>query len=123
MIYIDTRRRFWRAPSTGLRFFGTTVVAALALAAPPLAAAALLAKLLAESLALRGATITARLQRGPLRATVGLRLGFGLAAVVAFLVAPAWIAFALLAVGELAERVLFFRSVDAPKMPGNPASA
>lgn len=123
MIYIDTRRRFWRAPSTSLRFFGTTAVAALALAAPPLAAAALLAKLLAEALPLRGATLTARLQRGPLRATLGLRLGLGLAAVVAFLMAPAWIAFALFAAGELAERVLFFRSVDAPKMPGNPASA
>jgi hypothetical protein len=33
----------------------------------------------------------------------------------------AWPALALSLVGELAERYLFFRAVDAPKMPGMPA--
>ena len=33
----------------------------------------------------------------------------------------AWPALAALVVGELLERSLFFRAVDAPKMPGVPA--
>ncbi len=123
MIYIDTRRRFWRAPSTSLRFFGTGVVAALAALSPVAAAVVLSAKLLLELAQSRGPSISARLQRGPLRPTLLTRFALGLAAIVAFLVAPTSLAFALFAAGELAERVLFFRSVDSSKMPGNPASA
>ncbi|HLP09723.1 MAG TPA: DmsC/YnfH family molybdoenzyme membrane anchor subunit [Opitutaceae bacterium] len=123
MIYIDTRRRFWRAPSTALRLFGNAIVAALALALPAAAALALGIKLLAEAAQTRGSGLTARLQRGPLRTTLLVRFVLGVAAVATFLAAPGWGAFALFAAGELAERILFFRSVDAPKMPGNPASA
>lgn len=123
MIYIDTRRRFWRAPSTALRFFGCTVVAALALTQPCFAAVALGIKLLAEASQTRGSGISARLQRGPLRTTLFVRFALGIAAVATFVAAPGWGAFALFAAGELAERILFFRSVDAPKMPGNPVPA
>ena len=34
---------------------------------------------------------------------------------------PVWAIFPLLLAGEIAERYLFFRAVDAPKMPGVPA--
>ncbi len=37
--------------------------------------------------------------------------------------APAWPALALTLLGEFTERYLFFRAVDAPKMPGLPSVA
>ena len=45
MIYVDTRRRFWRWSQTFPRFFGTVITVALAIVMPPLAAFALLAKM------------------------------------------------------------------------------
>ena len=129
MIYIDTRRRFWRPANTFARMGGTVVVAALAFVAPPFAALALAAKLLAERLLLRASPVSARLHAGPLRRLALTRQGFAAAAiltwVLSFLVpltTPALIlAAALFAVGELLERTLYFRAVDAPKMPGVPA--
>jgi DMSO reductase anchor subunit len=73
---------------------------------------------------------TARLLSGPLRALFGWRVIAGLFggvfipfALAARAVPPAavWLILALLFAGELTERVLFFRAVDAPKMPGLPA--
>ncbi|BET65140.1 hypothetical protein ASA1KI_00580 [Opitutales bacterium ASA1] len=120
MIYVDTRRRFWRLDSSALRMGGTVAVVALGFAAPSAAAVALVAKLALESLSLRGDSTSARLQRGPLRGLVLARLAVGVAAVPLFpLAAPLALAVAL--VGELLERALYFRAVDAPKMPGVPS--
>ena len=42
--------------------------------------------------------------------------------IVALVAAPLWLALLPLLAGELAERTLFFRAVDAPKMPGVPTA-
>lgn len=71
---------------------------------------------------------TARLLTGPLRPANELRVlaamlgGILLPFTVAAGAAPAvvaWPALGLALLGELAERYLFFRAVDAPKMPGS----
>lgn len=147
MIYVDTQRVFWRFANTAPRFFGSAVILGLAgaLTAPgaPLALGyalvlATLLKLAFEARALAPikeaddgrhspARQTARLLTGPLRPANELRvlaamlggilLPFTIAAGAAPAVA-AWPALGLALLGELAERYLFFRAVDAPKMPG-----
>ena len=117
MIYIDTRRRFWRAPMTALRMGGTVAVFALGFSHPLAASLALAAKLAGESLALHGGSTPARLQRGPLRVAVITRFALGLAACALLPFAPE-IGLGLALAGEFAERYLYFRAVDAPKMPG-----
>ncbi len=123
MIYIDTRRRFWRPTQSFGRMFGTVVVAALT-TIPPAAALSLAAKLALEASTLRGPSHSARLQRGPLRAYTAARFLCGIAAAVLWLAAPdVWFAaVAVFMLGELLERTLYFRAVDSPKMPGLPAS-
>jgi len=121
MVYIDTRRTFWRASETFPRVFGTALLVPLALVAPALAAFALLAKLGWEARSLFGPGISARLQRGPLARVVAFRLVLGVSAVLLLVVNPGWTALVVLLAGELVERTLFFRAVDAPKMPGMPA--
>lgn len=149
MIYVDTRRVFWRFANTAPRFFGSAVILGLAsaLTAPgaPLAlgfalAVATLLKLVFEARALAPlkeeddglnspARQTARLLTGPLHNANALRViaallgGILLPLTVALGSAPvtaAWLALVLCLGGELAERYLFFRAVDAPKMPGQP---
>jgi formate dehydrogenase iron-sulfur subunit len=149
MIYADTRRVFWRFASTAPRFFGSAAVLGLAAAltlphSPATLAFALVVatvlKLAIEARALAPlreeddglnspARQTARLLDGPLREVNALRLG---AALLGGILLPlmialgaaspvtAWSALALCIGGELAERYLFFRAVDAPKMPGQP---
>ncbi len=120
LIYVATRRHFWRAGQTFPRFFGTAALVALALPAPTAAALLLLVKLALESRTYFDHSVSARLQRGPLvRAALGRDL-LGLAAVILLLALPGVAALAALLAGELAERYLFFRAVDAPKMPGMP---
>ncbi|HVS52334.1 MAG TPA: DmsC/YnfH family molybdoenzyme membrane anchor subunit, partial [Opitutaceae bacterium] len=149
MIYVDTRRAFWRFAHTAPRFFGSASILGIAsaLAAPGAPrwlgfalAAATGAKLLFEARALdplngdrdtiTPARQTALLLAGPLRPANELRVAAGvLGGVLAPLMlalglAPAFLAWPALALclgGELAERYLFFRAVDAPKMPGQPA--
>jgi formate dehydrogenase iron-sulfur subunit len=121
MIYVDTRRHFWRLSQTAPRFFGTSLVCGLAPFAPRAAAVLLLAKLAWETRTFSDGSVSARLQKGPLRAALSLRDLFGLGAMVSLVTAPGWLAFALLFAGELTERYLFFRAVDAPKMPGVPS--
>ncbi len=123
MIYVDTRRGFWRLAQTGPRFFGTAALGFLAVTAPFAAAFALLAKLTWESRTYFDGSVSARLQRGSLARAVLWRDGLGLMAVVLLATLPGWPAFVLLAGGELMERYLFFRAVDAPKMPGQPSGA
>jgi formate dehydrogenase iron-sulfur subunit len=121
MIYVDTRRTFWRAGQTFPRFFGTAVVAALVYPAPSAAGLLLLAKIALESRTYYDGSVSARLQRGPLGTAMRFRDACGLVAVILLVAAPGWWAIAALVVGEMAERYLFFRAVDAPKMPGMPA--
>jgi formate dehydrogenase iron-sulfur subunit len=147
MIYVDTRRSFWRATSTAPRFvlggamlaltsidFATPVSAAdgnITYYVKSIMALLLVVKLAVELVSLCGESTSARLQRGPLFGALCVRLGLAVGAVVAFaFVAPAaaepdlayyvrlGTPLALLLAGEVAERYLFFRAVDAPKMPG-----
>jgi formate dehydrogenase iron-sulfur subunit len=125
MIYVDTRREFWSFAQTAPRFFGTAALFALAPVAPRAAAIALALKLAWESRTFFFGATSARLQRGPLARAVLTRDLLGLIALV-LLVATAhlvtyWVTLPLLLAGEIAERYLFFRAVDAPKMPGVPA--
>jgi formate dehydrogenase iron-sulfur subunit len=149
LVYVDTRRVFWRFANTAPRFLGTAAVLGLAGALAtggPLRevglalALAMLGKLAIEARAL-GALHrspeenhperqTARLLTGCLRGANELRLFLGLGGgvvlplAIAVGTAPAWVAGPALAAvltGEILERSLFFRAVDAPKMPGMPA--
>lgn len=126
MIYVDTHRRAWRFSQTCPRFFGTGAVLAAAVFAPALAAPLLGLKLTFEWLAARDGSTSARLLAAPLRPVWLTRLALGLTA-LALLPWPAeptlayYARVGLVLLGELAERYLFFRSVDAPKMPGLPA--
>ncbi len=129
MIYIDTPRRFWRAPATAIRMGGTVAVAATLPGLPLLAAALLLAKGVFEHRQRRQATPSAHLLRTQLAPVFTARFlllisAFG--AIVTYWVtnllavglvaAVAWLS------GELLERYLYFRAVDAAKMPGVAAS-
>ncbi len=145
MVYVDTRRVFWRFAHTAPRFLGTAILLGLASALPMPGAPRTLGFALALStmlkLAVEGRALaalagdrdeitpalqTAQLLTGPLRAVNELRLlaaagAILLALAVALAVVPpaaAWIALGLSLGGELTERYLFFRAVDAPKMPG-----
>lgn len=120
MIYVNTHRVFWSASQTMPRFFGTALMVALTLISPPVAALGLLLKMAWESRTQHGQNSSARLQRGPLASLVVAREALALISVVLLLAAPGWAALAFLTAGELLERLLFFRAVDAPKMPGLP---
>ncbi len=121
MIYIDTRRHFWRAAQTAPRFFGTAAVVALAATAPRVAAFVLLLKIAWETRTFFDGSISARLQRGPLSRLTAFRDSAGFTAVVALAVGESRWAVVPLLLGEFLERTLFFRAVDAPKMPGMPS--
>jgi Fe-S-cluster-containing dehydrogenase component/DMSO reductase anchor subunit len=148
MIYVDTRRVFWRGTQTASRIFGSAIVlgAATLLAAGVHAAtwilvAALLMKIAIEIRVVRPASdaesdalvtpelSTARLLVGPLRKLFGARVvTAGIAGVLFPLMQRAgaisesmsWMILAGVLAGEFMERILFFRAVDAPKMPGMP---
>jgi Fe-S-cluster-containing dehydrogenase component/DMSO reductase anchor subunit len=151
MIYADTQRRFWRFANTAPRFFGTAAVLGLATALCVGGGTRLLgfalvtatmAKLLLEGRALDPLNgdrdtftperQTALLLEGILRPVNEFRIlvailgGVLIPLALALELAPtglAWSALALCLAGELAERYLFFRAVDAPKMPGLPSAA
>ena len=122
MIYIDTRRRFWAPLPSCIRFLGTTIIAATIPIYTPAASALLLIKLAFEIYQTLGNNTSARLQRGPLRNLLTIRLLIGTAAVITLVSGQTLAGFALFAAGELTERIIFFRAVDAPKMPGVPTS-
>ncbi|MGB0409004.1 MAG: DmsC/YnfH family molybdoenzyme membrane anchor subunit [Opitutales bacterium] len=139
MIYHDTLRPFWAFPYSGLRFYGATfglgmaAYAALVIDASGwitfTAVAVFVAKAAVEVTQLRAssqreyspAKKSALLMQMPLKSITLLRfslLGAGLLfslVPVAFL---AIIGLGLLLLSELFERVLFFKAVAAPKMPG-----
>jgi Fe-S-cluster-containing dehydrogenase component/DMSO reductase anchor subunit len=120
MIYVDTRRQFWRAEQTFVRIFGTAALFGTVLFVPPVAAALLVAKLAWEWRTHYDQSVSGRLQRGPLRRAAFARDMFSVITLVLLVTTPAWLALLTLAAGEVAERYLFFRAVDAPKMPGIP---
>jgi DMSO reductase anchor subunit/NAD-dependent dihydropyrimidine dehydrogenase PreA subunit len=129
MIYIDTGRRGWRAPTVAAKFAGTVALAAGIAISPIAGAAAVALKLACERLALtRGPRETRALASGALRFEFRWRTLFGAtgAVLLAFAAAGetgAWpVGAVFLICGEIAERVLFFRAVDGSKMPGTGAS-
>jgi DMSO reductase anchor subunit len=61
-------------------------------------------------------------QRGPLARAAALRDGLGLTAALLLMAVPGAVALMLVIAGEMAERYIFFRAVDAPKMPGMPSA-
>lgn len=142
LLYARTRRTWWRARSTSVRFGLTTVVCGLAavlctsgdrrLGALLAGAGAL--KLVWELAVVRhrrrpeddDLRKTVLLLSGPLRGPMQWRAGLGVVGSVALPAvvaagAPLWLAFValpLLLAGELLERRLFFTAVVAPRMPG-----
>ena len=122
MIYIDTRRRFWIPLPTFIRFLGTAAIAATIPINAPIAIALLALKLTCEIFQTTGNTVSARIQRGPLKKLLIAKILLSTSSVFALLAGQPVVAFALFALGELAERTLFFKAVDSPKMPGHPAN-
>ena len=145
MIYHDTRRSLWHWRRSVPFFFGTVILlgaagAAILKSSPMLVAVTSIAtagKFLAEILTLRRITDrtltplkkTALLVTGKFQCVAFARLlclvlgGIGLPQLFALntFASPilmAALAFALLLIGELLERFLFFTAVVAPKMPG-----
>lgn len=126
MVYVDTRRPFWILPQTAVKFFGTTVVLGAALASswePSLREAAIIAtaiKLAWEALYLAQEHPDHRrthcLLLGPLRWWHTARFMAGLTGAALLLHSPP-MGFALLLVGELLERRIFFRAAAAWRMP------
>ena len=148
MIYVDTHRQFWRMAQTGPRFLaGVMSLAGAAVYATRLETKiALIAlgvgtaiKLICDARVMRPLDQadeedpltpelhSARLLNGPLRVVFGGRItlalvtAIGLPLLIAAGKLPAaamWAVFAGTVLSELTERYLFFRAVDAPKMPG-----
>lgn len=84
----------------------------------------LTARLVGEAMALRDESVSTRLALGPLLGVTATRFVLALLAApaLAFASGPAmWAALALALLADLAGLHLFFRTVDAPKMPGVPA--
>jgi formate dehydrogenase iron-sulfur subunit len=150
MIYVDTRRSYWRWTLTAPRFFGSVLLLGEATAfalnlAPGVSAAVIaivtLAKLACDARVMRSREVdedeivptppmmTARLLAGPLRNVFGLRVVLALtsglllpifASTGALGSSGAWWVLAGILIADGMERHLFFRAVDAPKMPGLP---
>ena len=137
MVYADTRRALWRFPLTATSMIGCTLTVAGAAAAlvpaagPPAAGLITAVLLLGRTLAVSGFTHrwrdappeshahakSALLMYGPLKTWWHCRLFAGLAAAALIFHFPA-AALLLVLTAEWAERLLFFRAVVAPKMPG-----
>ena len=127
MIYHDTKRTLWRIDRTSFRFFGTLLLmGVIVLNQPWIFSILMTAKLAWEYSFLRLRTQkswspdghSSRLMAGPLRSACMLRGAVALCAVGASFISP-WPAIFLLLGAELLERLIFFRAVSAPKMPGN----
>ena len=128
MIYIDTPRRFWRAPATAVRMGGTVAVAATLPHAPLVAIVLVATKLAFERHQSRSMTPSGHLLRHSLHTGLKLRFVLSLGALPLFVTysVTSGLAFLVLGgglwlAGELAERYLYFRAVDSAKMPGSVA--
>jgi len=129
MIYADTHRPAWTFGRGLLRMGGTWLLFLTLPLHPALAAGLVLTKAVLEFLPLLPSDrrshedhMAACLVHGPLRAFANARCLLALAAAAACLGGPLWLACGLLLSGELLERHLFFTAVQAPKMPGMPAT-
>jgi formate dehydrogenase iron-sulfur subunit len=139
MIYHDTHRALWRFRRSALRFFGSVASCAAlgilinhpaSLISLGIFATVVIIKLLAEIYFLRHAQAaewspdqhSARLQRGPLRKILIVRIALALTGIATSIIHP-WLALPILVAAEILERQLYFQSVQAPKMPGNFVSA
>ena len=147
MIYHDTRRILWHARHSAGFFFGTVTIFAVAAActtADPvglprtLISLTVLAKVALEISVIRhrrdyeltplkktALIVTGCFQSLALTRVVcaflggiGLPLLLHASAFGSRQAVVAWLAFTFLFAGEILERLLFFRAVDAPKMPG-----
>ncbi len=138
-LYHDTRRVYWRLPTTLAKFTCTTAIGGIALAllfdlATGIATIGLLVsvavvKMWIERASLRRQGVplpSSQLVFGPLRSIWRGRLALmaiGIAALSLSSFVPAGVAWGVAGVmalfsGEILERALFFKAVDAPKMPG-----
>lgn len=138
-LYHDTQRKYWRLSTTLGKFCGTTLIGAVGLAllfdttyAVNWGAALgllFVVKIWIEIQSTKNGSFrlsSAKLVSGPLRNWWRARLGTGIAGVLGLSLiiganldsVLAWGAFTLLALGEFIERALFFKAVDATKMPG-----
>ncbi len=112
MVYADTQRELWRWDRAAIRFCGTALVVGAAVTGYSGVAVVLLAsKIVIEFLTLRSTPESKALVMGELRPVIFVRVA---SAVIACLTGV-W---ALYLVSELCERVLFFRAVVEPRMPG-----
>ncbi len=124
MIYIDTPRQFWRTPATFIRMGGTVAVGALIPVAPLAAAIILTAKAVFEWRQSRINTPSAHLLTTKLFLLLKTRITLFIICLPINLTnmvknpAAVWIIFEVWLVGEILERALYFRAVDAAKMPG-----
>ncbi|MEM9399955.1 MAG: DmsC/YnfH family molybdoenzyme membrane anchor subunit [Verrucomicrobiota bacterium] len=138
MVYVDTRRVFWRMSQTAGKFLGSSLLLGLCSASLFLAEHK---ELLAVSVVVVGAgkflweigfimqnlnkdlcaedpdIKSARLMTGALVRATMIRYISGLVGLLVIWYAPA-VSLVLLTTSELMERYLFFRAVVAPKMPG-----
>ncbi len=133
MIYHDTQRAIWIWPRTMMRFFGTvTSFLSLGYAITTASTNSIaifciicIAKLATEIIFLRHRNEpnwtpnqhSARLQLGPLRKIFIARVTCTLVAMATAFIQP-WATLPFLLGAEILERLLFFQSVQAPKMPG-----
>ena len=123
MVYADTRRPFWNAGFNSLRFFLPAIGCGLLVSSVP--NWAMLPMFLCVSFDwflanrhLKGLERSRELMTGALKRTLLLRLIAGWTAVC--LVPFPFVALGLFTLSELASRLLFFRAVDEPGMPGTP---
>lgn len=117
MIYIDTRRPWWRATRTLPAFLAAMLIPGLA-PSHAIAASVMGAVFIASDfLTKRKNPASLQLERGPLRKWSRVSTAAMLAAVVIGPFVP-MLGFALWMLGFTASRVLFFRAVDSLKMPG-----
>ncbi|GAB5560574.1 MAG: dimethyl sulfoxide reductase anchor subunit [Synoicihabitans sp.] len=124
MIYIDTPRRFWRAPATSIRMGGTVAIAATIPFAPAVATFLIAAKTGFELWQVRGSTSSAQLQRNQLRPFFHTRILLsccallGSVTIMVTLWSGTYVVVGIWLGGEILERYLYFRAVDSSKMPG-----
>ena len=124
MIYVDTKRAFWRMPHTGLKFFGTFLLFFSLAWIPSWTVAIAMIKLATEAIFLIRShqlteqstdRFTARVQWQLMRGIVVARFSLLSFAAVAVWFSPMLFILSAL-IAELFERLLFFQSVFAPRM-------
>ncbi|MDQ8199351.1 dimethyl sulfoxide reductase anchor subunit [Pelagicoccus enzymogenes] len=134
-IYVDTRRSFWKLPYSLSKFYGSVALGAcafymLAAGGASLAMASafvglVVLKLVVEAKSFGDNRSSQGLMESVLNPLWKARLSIAALSCVAAMAATRYegvvvssIVLLLVCLGELAERVLYFKAVNAPKMPG-----